>query len=334
MRTPLIIGLAPTLALALGLFALVVPALAANPPTLAALALPAGKPKELGAVRWLRGYDSAATRAREARRPLLVLFNEVPGCHTCVSFGKEVLTDALLVEAAESLFTPLAVYNNIGGEDAMTLDRFREPAWNNPVVRVIDPANNKDLTTRVGDNYGIGTVAAAMATGLKAGGTEPPGYLKLLAQTPAPESKTERAVFAMFCFWEGEAKLGGLTGVVSTSSGFMDGKECVEVEFDPARLSFRDLIKAAKQMDCLHATYTTTIDQQAVASSLVGSRAHRATGTMRVSESDTKYHLSRSAYREVPMTPMQACRVNAELGAGREPETWLSPKQLRSKRGE
>lgn len=36
-------------------------------------------PVELGAVAWRRDFDAAAKEARAAERPLLVLFQEVPG---------------------------------------------------------------------------------------------------------------------------------------------------------------------------------------------------------------------------------------------------------------
>ena len=36
-------------------------------------------PVELGLVRWRRGFEAAAVEAREADKPLLVLFDEVPG---------------------------------------------------------------------------------------------------------------------------------------------------------------------------------------------------------------------------------------------------------------
>jgi hypothetical protein len=39
----------------------------------------AGNPVELGLVHWRRGFDEAAAEARAAGKPLLVLFDEVPG---------------------------------------------------------------------------------------------------------------------------------------------------------------------------------------------------------------------------------------------------------------
>ena len=41
--------------------------------------LAAGAPRELGAVDWLRDLDAGVARAKEAERPILLLFQEVPG---------------------------------------------------------------------------------------------------------------------------------------------------------------------------------------------------------------------------------------------------------------
>ena len=39
----------------------------------------AKQPAELGAVPWERDFDKAIAAARKAQKPLLVLFQEVPG---------------------------------------------------------------------------------------------------------------------------------------------------------------------------------------------------------------------------------------------------------------
>ena len=99
---------------------------------------------ELGRVAWQRNLDGGLEQARAADKPLFLLFQEVPGCHTCVSFGEQVLSHPLLVEAIESEFVPVAIYNNRGGHDREVLGRFDEPAWNNPVVRLLGP-DGRDL---------------------------------------------------------------------------------------------------------------------------------------------------------------------------------------------
>jgi hypothetical protein len=39
----------------------------------------AGRPKELGRIPWIRNYDEGLAAVRETGRPMLLLFQEVPG---------------------------------------------------------------------------------------------------------------------------------------------------------------------------------------------------------------------------------------------------------------
>src|SRR5262249_13389579 len=109
---------------------------------------PPPKHPELGRINWQRGFDDAARAAKAQSKPLLVLFDEVAGCSTCTGYGSRVLSHPLIVEAAESLFMPVAVFNNIKGDDEQTLKSFGEPAWNNPVVRFM-AADRTELAPRV-----------------------------------------------------------------------------------------------------------------------------------------------------------------------------------------
>ena len=70
------------------------------------------KPVELGAVNWNRDLGQAKKESAKSGKPILVLFQEVPGCQTCQDFGNQPLSHPLLVEAMETLFIPVLVYNN------------------------------------------------------------------------------------------------------------------------------------------------------------------------------------------------------------------------------
>ena len=69
-------------------------------------------------------------------------------------------------------------------------------------------------------------------------------------------SNLERAVFAGGCFWGMQDLIGKLPGVVHTRVGYTGGDvpnatyrnhgshaEAIEIEFDPARISYRDLLE-------------------------------------------------------------------------------------------
>ncbi len=73
-------------------------------------------------------------------------------------------------------------------------------------------------------------------------------------------SKTEKATFGAGCFWHVEHAFSHIDGVKSTSVGYMDGNlknptyeqvctdktghaEVVQIDFDPKKLSYKDLLK-------------------------------------------------------------------------------------------
>src|SRR6185437_11059097 len=81
------------------------------------------------------------------------------------------------------------------------------------------------------------------------------------ATTPAPAGKTEIATFAGGCFWCVEAAFDKVKGVVSTTSGYTGGHvanptyhqvsagdtghaESVEVRYDPAKVTYKELLYA------------------------------------------------------------------------------------------
>lgn len=284
-------------------------------------------PRELGDVRWSRDFDASVRRAESEKKPLLVLFDEVPGCHTCVSYGETVLSHPLVVDAAEQSFIPVAIYNNASdGADRRVLELFGEPAWNNPVVRIIDAKRNA-LTPRINGEYTARGITLGMVDALAKSGRPVPTYLELLAAEL--RATPERAVLGMHCFWEGEARLGAIEGVLSTHAGFLDGREVVEVTYDPAVVSFDRLVKAAAGMQCATNVFTRSDEQHRAARAIVGDAARRSDVAVRPApESDQKHSTRGTVYAGVPMTGAQAARVNASLHEGLSPERFLSPSQI------
>jgi len=132
----------------------------------AAARSPAG-PRELGLVRWGRSLDAGLAESPQSGRPVLLLFQEIPGCATCVDFGAGPLSSPLLVDAIESEFVPVAIHNNRPGADAELLARFGEPACNFPVLRVLD-AGGRDLLPRRDGIYGERGVADRLIAALEA----------------------------------------------------------------------------------------------------------------------------------------------------------------------
>lgn len=233
----------------------------------------------------------------------------------------------MVVAAAASEFVPVAVFNNVKGTDADVLKRFNEPAWNNPVMRFLG-TDEKDLIPRKDEVFHGGVVLARMAESLEKAKRPVPAYLKLAVAEFAPK-KTETAVFAMHCYWEGEAKLGALDGVICTRIGMLDKKEVVEVTFDPAVVEYKKLVEAAKGMDCTRTVFARTDAQEKVAKGVVDAAKVKRSDTAIDADTQQQYHLAQfPRYHYLPLTAAQATRVNAALANGKSPDEFLTPLQL------
>ncbi len=282
-------------------------------------------PVELGRIDWERHFERGLQRSEQTGKPVFLLFQEVPGCRTCRNYGQEVLSHPLIVEAVEQLFVPVAIYNNRGGADAEVLKYYGEPSWNNPVVRIVG-ADRQDLTPRISGNYSSFAVVQAMIHVLQKTDRDIPAYLGILLEELQAESGgIAHATMAMFCFWSGRGLYGKLPGVIRTEPGFMHGREVVKIEYDPSTISLPELIQSGRQGNCADQVFVDGKADRATAARIVGPDGVKSTGAYRPAKDD-KYYLSRTHYRAVPMTPLQATRANALIGAGRSPASVLSPR--------
>lgn len=285
------------------------------------------QPDELGTVDWIRNFENGLAKAEKENKPVFLLFQEVPGCATCRNYGHNVLSHPLIAEAIETLFVPVAIYNNKGGSDARVLKLYNEPSWNNPVVRIVG-ANKKDIVKRIGGNYSKLAVVAAMQEALSKRNLPIPTYLELLhEELVAENSGTETATFSMYCFWTGEKKLGNLDGVVETQPGFMNNREVVEVEFDPNKISFETLLEKANKSGCASHVFADDKEQLNKSEALVGNSSSSKKGKFRM-DREPKYYLSKTVYQYIPMTQLQAARANSLIGNGSLPNEVLSPRQI------
>lgn len=263
------------------------------------------QPEELGAVEWLRDYDQALAQAKKTGKPVLILFQEVPGCSNCTTYGNSILSEPLLVEAIEDLFVPLAVFNNKGGKDAAVLKRYGEPSWNNPVVRIVD-AKGENVIDRMPNFRSAAQLSSGMLSALRRSELPVPKYLQLInEQHQGAEQKTAVATFQTACFWSGEAYFGKQAGVVATEAGWQKGHEVVRIRYNVAATSEEVLAKAGTRK-----SYKKTEN-----------------GKFRL-DREPKYYLLKSKFASVEMPELQASRVNALLGEGRDPSQLLSPRQL------
>lgn len=281
---------------------------------------PHENPVELGKVKWLRDYDLAIHEAKIKKLPVFILFQEVPGCSNCTTYGNNILSNPLIVETIESCFVPLCIYNNTDGKDRKVLNKYNEPIWNNPVIRITDKDGN-NIVPRQPEFSKMSNILSTMIDGLGKSGQSVPKYLQLLynEESAKEEGLIAEAYFSMYCFWSGEKEIAGIPGVLATEAGFMHGKEVVSIRYRSDKISLDDLYAQSKKLGCGDDVYGG-----------IQAGAHlkiKPLGIYRKDKED-KYYLYNSEYKVIPMTNLQKTKVNRMLALGQKPDSLLSPKQL------
>ena len=275
---------------------------------------------ELGRVNWLRSLKKGQELAKESGKPLLILFQEVPGCSTCKNYGIGPLSHPLLVEAIEQYFIPVCIHNNKNGPDKEALQLFQEPSWNNPVIRIVDK-DFKDILGRLAGDYSAYGLVSKINSALVVRGIKIPGYLNLLEQEfRVNQFGSSQATFGMYCFWSGEKTFGKLDGVIATNVGYMGGSEVVTIQYDPSKIGLDELIKIGKSQNNADRLFTNE--------NLKNNSIPIKKPSAFRQDAETKYYLYKSDYKYIPMTDMQATKLNAALGNGLKDDSMLSPKQI------
>ena len=100
----------------------------------------------------------------------------------------------------------------------------------------------------------------------------------------------------------------------------------VRLTYDPKVVSYEELVAAAKARDCATLAFPLNDAQEKIARKTYGEKTKRTTSDKVRTVADTKYYLRRTPLRFVPMTTLQATRVNAQLSTATE-GTLLSPRQ-------
>ncbi|MER9432498.1 VPGUxxT family thioredoxin-like (seleno)protein, type 2 [Mesorhizobium sp. M0408] len=275
--------------------------------------------RELGEVAWLRDHDRGLALAAEQGKPVLLLFQEVPGCSICVRFGQDVLTHPLMVELIADRFVPVAIFNNHSGADAEILRRYDEPSWNNPVVRFLGP-DGAELLPKLADRYdGLGLYEKITAV-LEMLGDDVPGYFRLLGRDLLIEYGLSKCVtYTTPCFWSGETSLAQHPAVITTDAGWVDGEEVVQVHVDPREVSRPDL-DAYARAEGFNPTESGGFEL----------------------DSEPQFYLRKSPARHLPLTPAQRTRINLAVPY-RDPlvdllspqqSAWLADPQLQRSSGD
>ncbi len=281
---------------------------------------PKDNPVELGKVHWNRNYNVALNKSKEKKLPLFILFQEVPGCSNCTTYGNKVLSHPLIVEIIETYFIPLCIYNNLAGNDALVLHKFNEPAWNNPVVRIIDESET-DIVPRQNDFRSTYKTLITIRQALSDSGCTIPEYLSLLIDEYEGFEKglVDEVYFGMGCFWAGEKEIGGLGGVIGTEAGYMYGKEVVKVTYRKDQSSLEQIVNSSRRAGCADEVFGAIQNGSKILIRPIGPYQK---------DEDDKYYLSKSKYRIIPMTGLQKTKVNMAIAKQIDPKRYLSPRQI------
>ena len=275
-------------------------------------------PIELGKVEWIRDYDQAIAQSKATDKPIFLLFQEVPGCANCTKYGKDILSHPLMVEAIETEFVPLAIFNNKSGKDREVLVQFGEPSWNNPVVRIIDNEGN-DLAQRVGNFRSKTKIVNTVIQVLERENNAVPKYLELLSQEwQGQEATAEEGFLSMYCFWTGEREIAKIDGVLSTEAGFMHGREVVKVAYDETKTDLAKIGEQASKVSCADAIYTDQVVKTSIPTKKEGSYRK---------DNQDKYYLRHTDYQYIPLTAIQQTKINSAIGSKQNPSKYLSPRQ-------
>ncbi len=242
-----------------------------------------------------------------------------------------MLAQPRVVEILENDFIPVAIYNNAGGYDKKILNQFNEPSWNYQVMRFLD-ADLKDIIPRKDKVWDVRGTLSRMAKALEVRKKSSEGSAK--KSGPASQTVANKvAVFAMYCFWTGEAKLGSLDGVSETEAGFYDGREVVVVKYNDQEIDLLTLVAEAEKFDCASAVYLPDADDRKLVKDKTRLRTVRnfdfSSGYRRAPESDQKRQLSRakSMLRKLDLTPAQWTKLNSRGVSGASVKEILTPSQ-------
>ena len=268
---------------------------------------PRNQSVELGKVTWLRDYNSALSLSKLEDKPVLLFFQEIPGCSTCINFGRDVLSHPLMVEFLENEFIPLVIYNNKPGADLDILNFYNEPSWNNPVAHFVND-KGQDIIPKLTNNYLPLSMYNKLVEVLDRLAKPIPQYALLLGDDLKMEyGNLKSTIYETPCFWSGETSMALQSAVKYTEAGWIDTMEVVKVFFDESQVSLMELNNYASNEGFfaidIHQGYK--IDER------------------------PQYYLSKSSFRYLPLTKVQRSRINVAIPYNNQPEKYLSPKQTR-----
>ena len=243
---------------------------------------------------------------------------------------ESILHNPLLIEAAESLFLPIAC---IGDNSTLPMTNtlanmsnyvsIHEPLHNGSCVRVMTNSISRSRpagTVSVKRELSVGSIALSMAEALRYLDRPVPIYLQLLQKQYIQRtiisdrmfSSKRDAYFSLSNFELGEAFFAGLDGVISIQSGRINGLKTIRISYDSTRISFSHLVHEAICNKMVHKIYYTTTDERVAIFTKWDACAHFQICKMSnfVEDCDSKHALRNTVLGFVPLSSIQSSLVN------------------------
>jgi hypothetical protein len=275
-------------------------------------------------------YLHATSESKRTRKPILILFGD--GCTADDESFVRVLPHPLLREAADTLFVTIVVDSQATfGNDAALMAKYsmRKDKKHPPVGWIMD-SEGKKLAPRMFTNS-IETTARTMTKALKSKKSKVPRYLDMvLREASAIE---ESSVFGMPSQSDGEIVFATLEGVVSTQTGRLGSKQCVEVSYDTKQVSYRKLVRHALRHGDTDVIYCRDENERKVAKKEAKRSAKGKSimvgvtnEAMQPDDAGKKY-LCETLLCHVPLTRLQKLQMNLRLFQKKSCLKLLSPRQ-------
>ena len=195
------------------------------------------------------------------------------------------------------------------------------------MVRLLG-TDGQDLLSRRDRVWSPYQVGERMIAALRAHGAAVPAYLVAAVDELRPRTPEYARLRDALLLERGRPVWARFPGILTSRAGFLDGREVVELTYDPAVLSYAELLRRAQRAGCSDEVFPRSDAQEREARAIFGRRVTRTQAIARSAPArDQKRALRGTRFAELDLTPRQAVQVNAAVAARRSPARFLSPRQ-------
>ena len=297
---------------------------------------------ELGAIRYAASSKEEAQKLAKERGdiPIVCIEAEIPGD---LESGNGVLAHPLIVEALETLFVCIAPpIARKEFEDRYKPSNDRK-AWYTTVT-FLNSKCEELIPPIGGDTLKLPVMVDSIVQVLSKLQKSVPAYLKLMQEEQCGrtsigtnglvKSNCRCIILGTNECDHAEVEFAKQEGVLATIGGTYLGKRVIRVTYNPKVLSFATLLRIATEQNLADALYYRSQDEKVAAqmetSRLVSKpQIIKLEDPSRIISHDTKRSLRRTVIGKVPLTNLQATRINLLIhqGSFHQATRLLSPRQ-------